>query len=67
MIPDFEEQNFDIFAGENDEAIIAMHQSSAVSEDGSVPQVFIENNGHGLEALNGLCQKVCDFFRTVHS
>ena len=42
-----------------------MHQSSAVSEDGSVSEVFdIGNSGHGLEALTGLCQKVCDLFRT---
>ena len=66
----FQEQNFDIFAGDNDEPIIALHSPSTLCEDTSSlpPHSFVvQSNGHGIEALNGLCQKVRDYCMTVYS
>ena len=62
IVLDLQEQNFDIFAGNDDEPIIAFHLSSAMCEDDSVSQdLDIKTDSRGIEVLNGLCDQVRHF------
>ena len=68
IILDFQEQNFNIFAGYDDEPIISFDPSSTVHENSSVSQTFgNEADGCGVEVLSGLCQQVRVFRRMVYS
>lgn len=41
---------------------MAINPPSAVNEDDSIAEAFdISSDGYGMEVLNGLCRKVCDF------
>jgi hypothetical protein len=60
IVLNFQEQNFDILAGYDNEPIIAFH--------GSISQnLNIETDSHGIEVLNGLCHKVRHFRRILFS
>ena len=57
MILDFQEQNFDILTGHDNEPIIAFHLSSTIC--GSTSQnLDIKTDSRGIEVLNGLCDQV---------
>jgi hypothetical protein len=59
---DFQEQNFDILTGHENEPIIAFHLSSTTCKDGSVSQNSdIKSDSRGVEMLNGLCDQVWHF------
>ena len=66
IVLDFQEQNFDILIGYDNEPIIAFHLSSTICEDGSVLQnLDIKTDSRGIEVLNGLCHQVRHFRRTL--
>ena len=66
IVLDFQQQNFDILAGNDDEPIIAFHLSSTICEDGSVSQNSdIKTDSRGMEVLNGLCDQVRHFRRIL--
>ena len=68
IVLDFQEQNFDILAGYDNEPVIAFHLSSTICEDGSVSQDFdIKTDSRGIEVLNGLCDQVRHFCRILFS
>ena len=68
IVFDFQEQNFDILTGYDNEPIIAFHLSSTVCEDSSVLQNFeIKTDSGGIEALNGLCNQVRHFLTVLSS
>ena len=68
IILDFQEQNFDILTGYDNEPIIAFHLPSTFCEDGSVSQnLEIETDSRGIEVLNGLCHQVRHFRRYFFS
>ena len=55
----FQEQNFDILTGYDNEPIIAFHLPSTICEDGLVSQnLDIKSDSRGIEVLNGLCDQV---------
>ena len=59
IVLDFQDQNFDILTGHDNEPIIAFHLSSTICEDGSVSQnLDINTDSRGIEVLNGLCDQV---------
>ena len=63
---DFQEQNFDILTGYDNEPIIAFHLPSTVCEDSSVSQnLGIKTDSAGIEVLNGLCNEVRHFRRIL--
>ena len=63
---DFQEQNFDILTGYDNEPIIAFHLPSTVCEDSSVSQnLGIKTDSAGIEVLNGLCNEVRHFRRLL--
>ena len=67
IILDFQEQNFDILTGHDNESIIAFHLSSTICEDGSEsPNSDIETDSRGIEVLNGLCEQVRHSRRNTH-
>ena len=56
IVFDFQEQNFDILTGYDNEPVIAFHLPSTICEDGSVSQnLAIKTDSRGIEVLNGLC------------
>ena len=58
IVLDFQEQNFDILTGHENEPIIAFHLSS----DDSISQNSdIKSESRGVEMLNGLCDQVWHF------
>lgn len=60
-IRDFQDQNFDIFTGYDNEPIISFHPPSTINEDGSVSQFYdFKTDDRGVEVLNGICQQVRD-------
>ena len=62
IVLDFQEQNFSILAGYDNEPVIAFHLSSTICEDGSVSQnLDIKTDSRGIEVLNGLCDQVRHF------
>ena len=64
IVLDFQQQNFDILAGNDSEPIIAFHLSSTICEDVSVSQNSdIKTDSRGIEVLNGLCDQVRHFRR----
>ena len=70
IIIDFQEQNFDIFTGYDNEPIISFDPSNTVHEleNCSASQTFDkEIDGRGVEVLTGLCQQVRDFRRMAYS
>ena len=63
---DFQDQNFDILTGYDNEPIIVFHLPSTICEDGSVSQnLDIETDSRGIEVLNGLCQQVRHFHKIL--
>ena len=67
-ILDFQQQNFDILTGNDNEAIIAFHLSSTICEDGSILQnLDINTDASGIKVLNGLCDQVRHFRRILLS
>ena len=63
ILLNFQEQNFDILTGYDNEPIIAFHLSSTICEDGSVSQnLDIKTESRGIEVLNGLCHQVRHLF-----
>ena len=68
IVLDFQEQNFDILTGYDDEPIIAFHLSSTGCDDDSVSQNSdIKTDSRGIEMLNGLCNQVRHFHRILFS
>jgi hypothetical protein len=66
IVLDFQEQNFDILTGYDNEPIIAFHLPSTICEDGSVSQnLDIKTDGRGIDVLNSLCHQVRHFRRVI--
>ena len=60
-IVDFQEQNFDILTGYDNEPIITFHLPSTICENGSESasqNLDIKTDSRGIEVLNGLCHQV---------
>jgi hypothetical protein len=66
IVLDFREQNFDILAGYDNEPIIAFHLSS-IEDDSESQNLDIKTDSRGIEVLNGLCDQVRHFCRTLFS
>ena len=68
IVLDFQEQNFDILTGYDNEPIIAFHLSSTFCDDYSVSQNSdINADGRDIKVLNGLCDQVRHFRRILFS
>ena len=68
LLFEFQEQNFNIFTGYDDEPIISFDPSSTVHENGSVWQTCDhEIDFCGVELLSALWQQVRDFRSMVYS
>ena len=62
IVLDFQEQNFDILTGYDNEPIIVFHLPSTIRENGSISRnLDIKTDNHGIEVLNGLCHQVRHF------
>ena len=57
---DFQQQNFNVFTGYDDEPIISFDPSSAIHKNSSVSQTFDDDeiDGNGVEVLSGVCHQV---------
>ena len=63
IVLNFQEQNFDILTGYDNEPIIAFN---TISEDSSISQKLdIKTDRRGIEVLNGVCDQVRNFRRIL--
>ena len=68
IVLNFQEQNFDILTGYDNEPIIAFHPSKTICEDSPVSQnLDIKTDSRGIEVLNGVCNQVRNFRKILFS